>query len=505
VDVYIQKKKDIIKMDKKLSLYKEILTKDAKNIFILFSMLLALPSLVYLIENKSILYFTEWFTYFLEAPNNRLESVSNMICFAFVFITLIVLYFCIIKNTKKLFRNKNDVFVFIILISIIFGAMIPFTTSDLFYYMGTGWVDAKYNENPYYVSVKDVKDSLDYEDEILDRTGYWQESKVVYGPVWVLFCKVLSALSFGNATLGMYIYKLMAILVHILSCLLIYKITNKEKFTLIYGINPFILFEGLTNGHNDTYLILFILFAIYFLLKKKNIVATLIFLALATAVKYVAIILVPFLTLYYFRNKTPIKRIGYSLLCAIPFLIVFASCYLIYIRDTSMISVIILQQEKYRESILFLILTLFSKIGIERATIDVVKKLFLFLFVLMYTFGVIDVIFSRKITFTDIVRKCNKMIFVFLFFIITNLCPWYVMWLFPLIFWQKGKNFKLIIYIGFAYEFCILYNIALYSESYEIGVWYIPTMILLVGIMWFIDKKCKQKEIGEKDGQVSCN
>ena len=33
--------------------------------------------------------------------------------------------------------------------------------------------------------------------------------------------------------------------------MLIYKITKKDLFVLLYGLNPFVLFEALVNVHND--------------------------------------------------------------------------------------------------------------------------------------------------------------------------------------------------------------------------------------------------------------
>lgn len=33
--------------------------------------------------------------------------------------------------------------------------MLPWTSSDVFYYMGVGELDGVYNQNPYYVTMKD--------------------------------------------------------------------------------------------------------------------------------------------------------------------------------------------------------------------------------------------------------------------------------------------------------------------------------------------------------------
>jgi uncharacterized membrane protein len=53
---------------------------------------------------------------------------------------------------------------------------------------------------------------------------------------------------------------------------------------LIYGANPTILFEALSNVHNDIFIVLFILLAIYFVTKKKNLMLSVAFIAMATAI-----------------------------------------------------------------------------------------------------------------------------------------------------------------------------------------------------------------------------
>ena len=175
---------------------------------------------------------------------------------------------------------------------------------------------------------------------------------MVYGPLWAFICKSLSFLSFGNATIALYIFKMAGIIIHVLNTVLIYKITKKNKFALLYGLNPFILFEMITNAHNDIYLIFFILLSLYFLLKKKNIILTVVFMAVATCIKYVSVLLIPFLVLYYLRNKKIGKKIFYSFLYAILFIIVMLLIYLIYAKDITMFFIMTMQQDKYRESIL---------------------------------------------------------------------------------------------------------------------------------------------------------
>ena len=465
-----------------------------KYIYIFISLLLAIPSIVYLVKNKTIMNFNEWFTFFLKNPNTSIEAISNMVAFGLIIISLFLLYAIILKNHKELFKDKIKMFAFIAIISAIFMVAIPFTTSDIFYYMGTGWMDAKYDKNPYYVSVKEVREEIS-NDELLDRTGVWEGQTVVYGPLWAYICKTLSRLSFGNATWGLYVYKIAALLVHLGISVLIYKITNKKLFALMYGLNPFILFEGLTNVHNDLYLIFFIVLAMYFLVKKKNIFLSVVALALATAIKYVSILFLPFILIYYFREKKPVKRITYCILYGLIFLGIIIAIYLIYMQDVKIFLSMMLQQSKMRESLIFIIYILAksSNLSFAMNAFDIIKWLFYIFFVAIYTITVIKLLLKNKISLSENMRKCEKMTAIFLFTVISNLCPWYVMWLYPCIPWLKGKYIKQVIYISFAYEFCTLYNFGMHSESYLIGLAYIPTMLIIIFCLSFSHKKRKQE------------
>ena len=137
----------------------------------------------------------------------------------------------------------------------------------------------------------------------------WADSTVVYGPIWTLICKMVAGLSFGNLDFALLLFKIVNVLVHLGNCYIIYKISHKKLFVLLYGLNPFVLIEGIACVHNDIFVALFVLMAMYCLIKKKNLVFSIIFLAMATAIKYFEIILLPFLIIYYFREEKPLKRL----------------------------------------------------------------------------------------------------------------------------------------------------------------------------------------------------
>ncbi len=471
-----------------------------KTLFLMVSMILAIPSIMYLIKNGTIVNFTEWFTFFLCKPKNYGETILGTIIFGIILILLFLYYLKIIKNSNKEFLNIKRVIMYILIISIIFAIVLPFTTSDIFYYIGTGWIDGNYNENPYYTSVHEVR-MLNENDEILQRTGYWEKQVVVYGPLWAFICKILSSFSFGNATVALYVYKMVAVLVHIFNAILVYKITKNKKFVILYGLNPFILFEMITNVHNDIYLVLFILLALYFLLKRQNIWLTIVFMALATCIKYVAVLLIPFLVLYYLKNEKIHKKILKCILYAVIFIGVMLLIYLIYAEDVKILLVAIMQQQKFRESILTIILTISQKL--QNGQIYTYSSyIFKTIFILVLIEGLIFMFLHKKINFKNTIKKYNNLLITFLFLIITNLCPWYMMWPIPTIFWLRGKEIKNILYLQFSYELVTLINFALWSESYKIGLFYLPIMVALIIIFNALDYIIKLNRIAKSKTSI---
>ena len=99
-------------------------------------------------------------------------------------------------------------------------------------------------------------------------------------------------------------------------------------------------------------------------------------------------------------------------------------------------------------------------------------------------------------------------IMIFLFVLITNFQPWYIMWLFPLMIWQKASNIKLIVQTGLISMYAnsvFLIN----GEYWKYGVYFY--LILITCMILFalynnkdkIIRKIKQEE--NRIGKTSFN
>ena len=203
--------------------------------------------------------------------------------------------------------------------------------TDKFYEALDEFMD--YVQNPYYTTISDFLSNGNILDPILEKSGYWADTIVPYGPLWTSICGLFSFISLGNLTFLLYIYKIASLGIHIATCYIVYKLTNKKKFALMYGLNPFLLLEFLTNVHNDLYLVFFVLLGIYFLKNKNNIWASLACLTCSILIKYITVVLAPFLVLYYLKDKTKLKKILWCILYAAVVITVILGIYMLFFNS----------------------------------------------------------------------------------------------------------------------------------------------------------------------------
>src|SRR5262249_25286115 len=103
---------------------------------------------------------------------------------------------------------------------------------------------------------------------------------------------------------------------------------NANRVRVLFGLNPLILFSLLACTHNDVYLLFCSLVAIKCALDEQG-KAAMVILALATALKFVPVLLVPFFILYFVRKKSwPQKLIHGTALFGVFALVLLAGLYL---------------------------------------------------------------------------------------------------------------------------------------------------------------------------------
>ncbi|MBR3250064.1 MAG: hypothetical protein IKF83_05190 [Clostridia bacterium] len=452
-----------------------------KQLLFIISICFAIPSVVFFLKNKTILNFTSDLEYKFLLTDN-IDRLFQAIIYAIIIGIFIACYWLIIKNRKKLFKDEKQIYKFVLIISAIFVFTVPFWCSDVFYYLGIGRLTEKYGQNPYYADMKSYIDNNDIniENDTVMQKGYdnyWANTTVVYGAFWTFICSVISFLSLGNIDFGLLIFKIINLGLHLANCYLLYKITNKKIFPLIYGINPFVLIEGITNVHNDMFVIFFMLFSIYEVYKKKRMATGMLFLALATDIKYFSILLLPFLIIYHFRDKDVKTRILKCIQYGTIFAVFAIIPYLLYIRDLNVFMGLSEQRERLAKGLYLFISEYFNR---PENFVTLVKNTSLVMFSVIYIYACFMLLFNKKISMQKNMRELLWFVIAFLFLLITNFQPWYFMWLVPFMIWQKSENIKLVVQIQLM---TLIANIVflIYSENYKYGVPFFT--IFVIGIL----------------------
>ena len=449
-------------------------------LFITVVICFAMPSIIYLAKNQSIYNFIYQWTFIFKIPKTISTKWINTICFIGLMSIMFILYMLVVKHCNKIFENKKQLIITICIISVLFALIIPYTSTDVYSYIANGWSDSHYHENPYYKSVGQVSDEYHVRDQMQNKiANCWRYETVVYGPLWTLICKLLTSISFGNIDVALAIFKGTNLIVHLINCILIWKITHKKKFVLIYGANPAILFEALSNVHNDIFIVLFILLAIYFVTKKKNLMLSVAFVAMATAIKYLGILILPFIILYHLRKKNILEKIKYCVLYGLEFIVILVGFYAIYVRDLNIFAGLFIQQSKYNRSIM---LVFYYLIG-EQST-NILKTALLAVFAILYVYTVIKLLLNNNTEiFSSYIREYSTLLYIFTFILITNFNSWYILWLFPTLMFLNGKNIRLIINLSYTVEVAYIGSFALYSEAQNLGVLYIFLVAIVTGIL----------------------
>lgn len=137
-----------------------------------------------------------------------------------------------------------------------------------------------------------------------------------YGPLWMIIASLLVKVS-NSAIVTLLLFKILALLFHLINCVLIWAIVGKLAFsrrlfgTLLYAWNPLVLIELAGNGHNDGMLMCLLLLATWLYVQQKRgwyEVGAVVILGLAMSVNVVGILFVPLFIWFSMRREHRIER-----------------------------------------------------------------------------------------------------------------------------------------------------------------------------------------------------
>lgn len=206
------------------------------------------------------------------------------------------------------------------------SALIPNVTSpDLYSYISYARMGVLYHLNPLTTIPKAIRSDAVY------PLLYWVDQPSAYGPTWALITSALQWITniFGTEKLAPMVLalRLLALAAHLWSTLLVWSIGGslqrsqgfrsqrlRTLATLAFAWNPLLLFEASVNAHNDAVVLLFLLLALWFIVRatpssRDYLYATLM-LALGTCLKVNVALLFPGLLLFLLTQPHKLRRIS---------------------------------------------------------------------------------------------------------------------------------------------------------------------------------------------------
>jgi alpha-1,6-mannosyltransferase len=179
-------------------------------------------------------------------------------------------------------------------VSLFFALGMPWVSPDVFFYIGTGWLQSHYGVSPYVTSALAVPAAG--QDQMFNNIypGFLG-STTAYGPLFQKLAAIIAGLSGGNEKLALALHKVVALALHGGCSALVWRLapTNFKRVALFsYAANPLICFSMLTCAHNDHWMNLFVLLALLAVSRRHWMLAGAA-LGAAFGIKYFPLVFVP--------------------------------------------------------------------------------------------------------------------------------------------------------------------------------------------------------------------
>lgn len=254
----------------------------------------------------------------LHVLNIRQLAASNM---AFTVITIIEFALYGIgarlvqrqSRAKELRRSMLYIWIGAIIAGILLLVTPALISHDLFAYAAYGHIIINYHANPFFV----VPASFPHEP--LLPFDDWKNTIAAYGPVWMGVCVLMSLIGKSSPLASIFLFRAFALIIHLVNALLVMAIlralgSSRRTVvlgTLLYAWNPLLILEAGLSGHNDLFMITFMLLGILLCVRAeqrdfarvRDYVPPIVIFALAVLVKYSALPLVFFYLVLLVRKS----------------------------------------------------------------------------------------------------------------------------------------------------------------------------------------------------------
>ena len=241
-----------------------------------------------------------------QAFQNQLINLGyyNRPLSAYIYIFLLAVFFILYLLILKLAAQKKSNVIKLILILISANVFLGFVSypafsHDFFNYLFDARIVTWHHMNPYFYR------ALDFPDDLWIRFMHWTHRTYPYGPLWLLVTIPFSFLGAGKFVLTLLLFKTMFVLIYLANIYLILAIgghlnkQNRLYNALLFAFNPLIIIETLVSPHNESLMLTCLLISIYFLIVKKKLIPSIIWMTASIGVKFVTAVLLP---VYLLKN-----------------------------------------------------------------------------------------------------------------------------------------------------------------------------------------------------------
>lgn len=242
----------------------------------------------------------------------------HAILFAIVLIGLLGAYALAIRavlRTKHLTNASSRWFLLIVGVALVFCLTLLFQptllSDDVFSYIFSGRMLTIYHVDPLNTIPAQFPG-----DPYLQWVIAGRNTTNIYGPLWLYIASLLVTIS-NNPVVTLLLFKGVAILSHIINCLLLWAIlskiapTRRLQGTLLYAWNPLVLLELAGSGHSDGVLITLFLLATWLYVQEKgrwHELAVAVILGFAVSMNLITLLIAPLFFWFLVRTEHTITR-----------------------------------------------------------------------------------------------------------------------------------------------------------------------------------------------------
>jgi hypothetical protein len=362
------------------------------------------------------------------------------------------------------------IFGFAALFSVLLIYMYPATAIDIFHYYAAARVLWVYHQNPMAVPVGAHPFIIGISFE--DRAS-------PYGPLWQLLTGPTTILAGNHWTMGLLGLKLVAAVGFLGSGWIVYLIARhlapERALTaaLLFCWNPFILFRVVGNGHNDIWMVFFILLSIYCAI-RGHWVWMFPALAASVLVKYTSLLLGPPLALYAIevaRSRRDWRPVIEAAVGGVTAIIMAIAITLPFWNEAAFLRSVALAMEAITSTPLLLAVWLTGRVaaGSELAAATQITRVgFAVLYVLL-----LAAIRPRP---QRLLAVSTLALFAYLAVATVWFRPWYCLWFIPLAALLPGRW-----YLAFGLASSYLVNFAELVEHYRSNLaWLAPHFLGII-------------------------